>query len=284
MTTCSLPLHHNSSRFPQRFAMTASGALLALALPVLALLVLGSSAHAGAALWSSTNIQYLYGSKYSEIYFDTNSNSLDSRDESSSIITLEHVNEWKYGDNFFFVDITNPDNTDDSAGTNYYGEISPRLSLGKITGADLSAGIIKDVLITTTAEIGDAGDGFHNYLYGLAVDLNLPKTPVFQVNYYIRNEIGPQKDAGSQVTLVWLKPFEVGTLSFAFEGFLDYAFGMDHAEDNLLTAPRLLLDVGKLWGSPGVLQAGIEYQIWRDKFGLDGIDEDVAQAMVKWVW
>lgn len=140
------------------------------------------------------------------------------------------------------------------------------------------------MLVSTTAEIGNAGESFHHYLYGLAVDLNLPEIPVFHINYYIRNEIGPGRDRGNQVTLVWLKPFEVGKLSFAFEGFLDYAFGMNHAEDNLLTAPRLLLDVGSLWGYPGALQAGVEYQLWRDKFGLEGIDENVAQAMVKWTW
>lgn len=197
------------------------------------------------------------------------------------MITLEHVNGWKYGDNFFFIDITNPDRSDEETETSYYAEISPRLSLNKITGRDLGAGILKDVLITTTAEIGE---GFHNYLYGLAIDLDLPQTPVFQINYYVRNEIGLGKDAGSQVTLVWLKPFDLGGLSLTFEGFLDYAFGMDHAENNLLAAPRLLLDVGKFWGAPGVLQVGVEYQIWRNKFGIDDIDEDVAQAMVKWVW
>ena len=82
---------------------------------------------------------------------------------------------------------------------------------------DMSAGIIKDVLFTATAEIGQ---GFHNNLYGLAVDLNIPHTPVAQINYYIRNEIGEGKDLGSQVTLVWLTPFSLGSVDFAFEGFL----------------------------------------------------------------
>lgn len=31
------------------------------------------------------------------------------------------------------------------------------------------------------------------------------------------------------------------------------------------------------------MQAGVECQIWRNKFGIDGVDEDVAQAMVKWI-
>ena len=245
-----------------------------------ALALASQGALAGAAKWSSTNIQYLYGSTYSAIGVD-GEGKLMATDVSSSVITLEHVNGWKYGDNFFFIDITNSDRGDPNKPTSYYGEISPRLSLSQLTGMDMSAGIIKDVLFTSTMEIGQ---GFHNNLYGIAIDLTIPHTPVAQINYYIRNEVGEGKDAGSQVTLVWLTPFALGSVDFAFEGFLDYAFGMDHAEDNLITAPRLLVDVGKAWGAPGTLQVGIEYQIWRNKYGLKDIDEDVAQAMVKWIF
>ncbi len=222
---------------------------------------------AGAATWSSTNIQYLVGSDY------------ELGDKTRSIITLEHVNGWKYGDNFFFVDIENPMRKGDATQTGFYGEISPRFSLGALTGRKLSFGIVKDVLITTTLE---AGGGFHNYLYGIAVDLNI--LPVFQINYYIRNEITAPTDLGSQLTLVWLAPFGAGPVSMVFEGFLDYAWGNKPSEDNLITGPRFLVDVGKAWDAPGTLQAGIEYQIWRNKFGIDGVDEDVPQLMVKWIW
>jgi nucleoside-specific outer membrane channel protein Tsx len=248
-----------------------------------AMLTLGFAAEnvmAGAAKWSSTNIQYLYGDSYAQIGVDGEGN-LGSTEVSSSVITLEHVNGWKYGDNFFFVDITNSDRGDPNKPTSYYGEISPRLSLSALSGMDMSAGIIKDVLLTATAEIGQ---GFHNNLYGIAIDLNIPHTPVAQINYYIRNEIGADKDLGSQVTLVWLTPFSIGGADFSFEGFLDYAFGMDHAENNIITAPRLLMDLGKTWGAPGTLQVGFEYQIWRNKYGIKDIDEDVAQAMVKWIF
>lgn len=224
---------------------------------------------AGAANWSSTNVQYLYGKNY------------ELGDDTRSIVTLEHVSGWKYGDNFFFVDITNPDREGTLTTTEFYGELSPRLSLGSITGQDLSFGPIKDALITTTLEMGE---GFHNYLYGLAVDLNIPHVPVFQVNYYVRNEVTSNTDTGSQITLVWVAPFDLGSAAMTFEGFADYAWGNDPKEDNLLTAPRLLLDVGKFFDAPGTLQAGVEYQIWRNKFGIDGVDEDVAQAMVKWIW
>lgn len=248
-------------------------------LATIALLFTALQANAGAAEWSSTNIQYLYGNSYEAIYFDPARGELDSYDVSGAIITLEHVNGWKYGDNFFFVDMTNAERSGTDIDTGLYGEISPRLSFSKMSGADLSAGIIKDVLLTSTLEVGS---GFHNYLYGLAVDLDLPGWPVFQVNWYVRNEAGT--DTGQQITLVWVKPFTLGGLDFTFEGFLDYAYDLDPSEDNLLTAPRLLVDLGKTWGAPGVLQAGVEYQIWRNKFGIDGIDEDVAQVMLKWIW
>lgn len=250
-------------------------------LVLLSLFALCAPVFAGSAQWSSTNIQYLYGTTYSSIYYNEETNKLDAEDTSASVITLEHVNGWKYGDNFYFVDITNADRSDPDAATSYYGELSPRFSLSSITGAPLSGGIIKDVLVTTTAEIGQ---GFHNYLYGLAIDFNIPNTPVAQLNYYVRNEIGAGKDTGQQITLVWLKPFKIGSAAFTFEGFLDYAFAMDHAEDNIIAAPRLLYDLGNAWGSPGCLQLGVEYQLWRNKFGIDGIDEDVAQVMVKWIW
>jgi len=237
-------------------------------------------AAAGSAKWSSTNIQYLHGTNYEPIF--------DNGDETRSIVTLEHVNGWAYGDNFFFVDITNPDRTGKETGTELYAEISPRFSFSKISGKDLSFGIVQDVLITTTEEIGDAGDGFHTYLYGLAVDLKLPGFTFFQFNWYVRNEITAKTDTGQQITLVWLVPFSLGPADFAFEGFVDYAYGLDSeeapTENNTIAAPRLLLDVGKFFGSPGELQAGVEYQIWRNKFGIDGIDENVAQAMVKWIW
>lgn len=252
-----------------------------LSLFLLSLISFCVPAFAGSAQWSSTNIQYLYGTTYSSIFFNEETNKLDSKDISSSVITLEHVNGWKYGDNFYFVDITNGDRNDPDAATSFYGELSPRFSLSSLSGKSLSYGIVKDVLITTTAEIGQ---GFHNYLYGLAVDLNIPNTPVAQINYYIRNEIGPGKDVGQQITLVWLTPFKIGSAAFTFEGFFDYAFAMDHAEDNIITAPRLLYDLGNAWGSPGCLQVGVEYQIWRNKFGIKGIDEDVAQVMLKWIW
>jgi nucleoside-specific outer membrane channel protein Tsx len=259
------------------------------ALPALALAIgLGTpAAQAGSALFATTNIQYLHGTTYAD--FDPDGGF--SHTDEASIITIEHFNVWKYGDNFIFVDITNPDREGDAFGTtteadgSYYAEISPRLSIGKMFfDKELSWGIVKDVLFTSTLEIPESPVE-QTWLYGLAVDLNLPKFQFFQVNWYIRNNQASGIDTGQQVTLAWAAPFKIGPVPLVFEGFFDYAWGEDPLQDNIITAPRLLVDVGDLVGiGGGKLQAGVEYQIWRNKFGIDGMDEDVAQAMVKWIW
>lgn len=232
---------------------------------------------AQAADWSKSNIQLLYGTGYADNF------GID--DEKKAVMTFEHANGWKYGDNFFFVDVSNPN----AKGTRYYAEFSPRLSLGRMTGKNLSLGIVKDVLIAGTWEMGQ---GVRAYLVGAGVALDLPKFAFANLNFYSRKSyrdfVSYQTDTGFQVTIDWLLPFEAGRLKFAFEGFADYAWGETGGSapkaDNLIAAPRLLMDVGDFWGVPGHLQAGVEYQIWRNKFGIDGVDEDVAQAMVKWTF
>lgn len=221
--------------------------------------------------FSTTNFQYLRGNNY------------ELGDQQRSIITVEHADGWAYGDNFFFVDVTNPDRNGNKTGTGFYAEFSPRLSLGKISGKDLSYGIFKDYLLTTTLEVPES-PASKVYLYGLAVDLDLPGFAFFQVNYYVRNSLAPNVDTGSQITLAWLYPFATGNVKWVFEGFVDYAFGEDPLEDNLLMGPRLLVDLGALSGSPNKLYGGVEYQYWDNKFGIDGVKESVAQAMVKWLF
>jgi len=225
--------------------------------------------NASSADWQSTNVQLLHGSDYEDL-----GGAID--DKEKTVFTFEHANGWKYGDNFFFLDVSNPS----SVGTAYYSEFAPRFSFGKITGSDLSFGIVKDVMFAMGWEFGS---NLHAVLYGVGMPLDLPGFAFSDINFYVRESssdtFGKSK-TGYQVTFDWLYPFSVGSTKWAFEGFIDYAFGEDGGanakEDNIIAGPRLLLDVGD------ALQVGIEYQIWRNKFGINGVDEDVAQIMLKW--
>jgi nucleoside-specific outer membrane channel protein Tsx len=236
----------------------------------LVLLTFGTGS-ALAAIWSSTNMQLLYGSGY-EL----------ASSEDATIITIEHASGWKYGDNFFFFDIWQPFDKD----TNIYGEWHPRFSLGKMTGSDMSFGFVKDVLIATELNVErfTYGAGWRAYLYGVGFDLNIPHFDFFAINFFIRDDMTIADDRTFQISPSWNIPFTLGELRFEFGGFLDYSGAEGDGEAQLLTAPQLLLDVSNFKGSPRNFYIGMEYQYWKNKYGVDGADESVAQLMAKWVF
>jgi len=228
---------------------------------------------ASASDWSSSNIQILRGTDY------------QLGEAERTIMTFEHSNRWSHGDNYFFVDITEPN----GEGTTHYAEFAPRLSLSKTLGQNVSLGFIKDTFLAASFEMGN---GSHANLFGLGVSLDISGFNYANGNFLRRQSyrdwVSEDTHSGWQLTLNWGIPFTIQDSRWVFEGFADYAFseggGTSPKSDNMITAPRLLLDVGDLWGAQNHLFAGIEYQIWRNKFGVDGVDEDVPQMMLKWVF
>lgn len=220
---------------------------------------------AQAATWSSTNIQILSGSGY------------ELGANKRTILTLENAFGFKYGDGFFFMDVTEPFDS----GTSHYAEFAPRFSLSKMTGSKKSFGIIKDFMIAPAIELGE---GVRGQLLGVGLPLAIPGFAFANANLFLRQSdrdfAAEQTDTGGQITLTWKRPFSIGASKWSFEGYLDYAFGEDGGtnpkEDNLVAAPRLLLKVSETF------ELGIEQQIWRNKFGVNGVDENVTQAMLKY--
>ena len=156
------------------------------------------------------------------------------------------------------------------------------MSLSKITGHDFSYGVIKDILISTTFE--KAKNQGPQYLYGGAIDFNLPGFKFFAANAYVHDST--ELDGQTwQVTIAWNRPFQVGETKFLIEGFADFQGDEGGRQPNQLIVPRFLVDIGDLAGyTPGKLMAGIEYQYWHNKFGLDGVTESVPQAQIKWTF
>ena len=88
-------------------------------------------------------------------------------------VTIEHFSDWAFGDLFAFIDYYKFHNAD----TDWYGEFSPRLSLGKISGYDLSFAlfhsnylVVEDMLIAGTYERGEKPDLSEAFLLGLGFD------------------------------------------------------------------------------------------------------------------
>jgi len=215
--------------------------------------------------FSTSNVQLLRGSGY------------QLGDTDRTIATFELANSYSLGDFFFFFDATNPF-TD---GTSIYGEISPRFSVGKIINKDLSFSIFKDLLVTTTLE---TGNDIRRYLYGLAIDLKIPYFQFLKLNFYIRDDQKIENDYTMQTTIAWRVLVPISITKLIFEGFFDYAGGEGDKEPNIMAAPRLLIDIGSFWKDPTRIEAGVEFQIWKNKFGVKDVNEFVPQAMVKYIF
>lgn len=228
--------------------------------------------------WTDTSLTGLYGTGFE----------VDPEDQTT--LTIEHANGWKWGDFFWFNDFIYF-NGDDAGiagaqGTStYYGEISPRVSLGKVLSKDLSLLFIKDWLFAYTYEYGEnaAGEdfGIQNNLFGAGVDLEVPAFDFFQLNLYQRL---PYKGDGEtvQLTAVWKYSTPVGKSAFIFDGFMDWVVNSDgNYSKNLHFCPQLKFDIGTIWGwNPNRMNVGIEYDYWKNKYGIDGAKTQNAVSLI----
>ena len=191
-----------------------------------------------------------------------------------STLTFEHAHASRLGDLFLFVDFVRfhgtPSGADDST---WYGEISPRLSLGKVFDAELAFGPIKDVLVAGTYERGEDADVAEAVLVCVGFDLDVGQTGFryAQVNIYGRNELTEYARDGFrdvQVTMVAARPFAIGKARFLADGYFDWVLGLGSETWNYHLNPQVSLDVGNLWGTPDKLFAGVELDFWWNKYQI----------------
>ncbi|GLK91808.1 outer membrane protein OmpK [Pseudomonas turukhanskensis] len=223
------------------------------------MLVAGQSMADDLLLWQDNSLTYLNGIDFK----------VDPPKQQT--VTFEHASGWSFGDLFVFVDGIkfNTDATNNVGdGHTYYGEISPRLSFGKVTGTDLSFGPIKDVLLAATYEFGE--DDNESYLLGPAVDLNIPGFDYFQINTYYRETDGKRDGSGVwQVTPVWSYTVPVGNSDVVIDGFMDWVVDNDDSyHANLHFNPQIKYDLAKGLGLGKKFYVGVEYDYWSDKYGI----------------
>ena len=218
--------------------------------------------------FNAFNVQLLQGSGYRLVK------------DRATTFTGEWANAWRYGENFAFVDVARPFSGE--PGT--YAEWLPRLSMSNISGREISAGPVRDVLLAGNIK---SGDGFRSYLAGAGVSLDVPGFNFFNVNGFRRNDSGVPGSTW-QLNMSWNSTFTTGALHWEFGGFLNWAAAEGtpgtgaYSHPNLLTQPQLMFDLGRLLGGgPDRIYAGVEWQVWRNKFGVDGFAESVLQAAIK---
>ncbi|WP_432695120.1 DUF5020 family protein [Marinobacterium sp. YM272] len=223
---------------------------------------LASASNASAELiWQNFSLSYLNGSEY------------EVGDEDRQVITVEHASGHSWGDTFFFMDRLK---WDDGTTENYM-EFSPRLSLGGVTGSDLSFGPVKDVLIASTWE---SGENFDNLLYGVGFSFDIPGFNYFNANIYKANN--DLNDNDEQLTLTWGLPFSMGKADFLYDGFLDWSSASDTNASEMNWTSQLKWNLGKHFGMKSPLYVGMEYAYWNNKFGIKDADERNPAFLLKW--
>ena len=218
-------------------------------------------------VWQDFSLTGLYGENYA-----LPANGSDSNQQNT--ITAEYAAKLQYGDFFAFADRTN----NDLDGNETYFEVSPRLSLGAVSGKKLEIGPIKDVLIATTWE---GGEGFNNYLYGFGFDLAIPYFQYAQLNFYKADNDKNLSD-DYQVTFTYGVPFKLASEDFLVDGFMDWSTAEDDHASELNWTTQWKWNAGKHISPKTKLYLGIEYSVWNNKYGIKGLNQNDVSALVKY--
>ncbi|MFW5824761.1 MAG: outer membrane protein OmpK [Marinobacter sp.] len=228
--------------------------------------------------FGGSSISVLHSADYQYVEFDAGGDGGDEGE--ATYFTFENVTAHNWGGTFFFIDRDQP-RSDRDGEDNVYGEFSPTVNGSWLTGQDLSVGPVKDVFLAAQYEFG-GGTQVNNYLTGFGLAWDVPAFNYFNTAFYYVNNSEISDDW--QMTVTWGVPFNVGPARFLVDGYIDWSTSASDHESEFQFTPQIKLDVSNFWGEPGVLYAGVEYQYWNNKFGLDDtlIDtQSSVSALVK---
>ena len=252
---------------------------------VAAVLSLAAGAHA--ADWSDTSISWRAGNDFREPF--------NPDDIKKNIFALTHVSGYKYGTNFFNIDLLQSDSKDpgslnQSAGAQEaYVVYRHTLDIGKLRGSDIKFGPVRGVGATAGFDWNTKNDVGYNSRKRMLVagptlmwdvpghlntsllilgESNAPSgafPPISQVSGRYHYKVHPM------LTADWGIP--VSSL-LAFEGFANFIASKGRDEVGNATGAetdidmQLMFDAGAAAGSArNTFRVGIEYQYWNNKFG-----------------
>jgi hypothetical protein len=242
---------------------------------------------ANAADWSDTSLSVRYGTKFAEPY---DNNADGSRvDIKKTIFGLTHADGYKYGSNFFNVDFLLSDHNDPGDGIagnpgaqEVYAVYRHTLDLGKISGKNLSYGIMRGVGLTGGFDLNSKNDSYASKKRMLVIGptvmldvpgfLNLSALWLDESNspnglpsrYHYKNHAAVEADFG----------IGIGSLPLAFKGYALYIGSKGTNEFGGPTAAETHIDVALTYDIGSVMSMGknafsigLEYEYWKNKFG-----------------
>ncbi len=260
-----------------RTAVRALGLLVGLALAPLA----------HGADWSDTSLSVRYGTKFHEP-FDNNPDG-SAVDIKKTIFGLTHASGYKYGSNFFNVDVLLSDSKDPGGGTpgnagaqEVYLVYRHTLDIGKVSGQEFKYGVMRGLGVTAGFDLDTKNDFYASKKRMLVIGptlmldvpgfLNLSVLWLDESNapngvpsrYHYDNHFAAEADFG----------IAIGSLPLAFKGYALYIGSKGTNEFGGPTAPETHIDVALVYdvGSAmnigkNAFSIGLEYEYWKNKFG-----------------
>ena len=243
---------------------------------------------AQAADWSDTQIGYRYGTSFGEPY--------EGNNIIKNIVDLQHASGYKYGTNFFNVDLLISDSADPSGPSaksgahEVYVMYRHFLDTGKVIGKDLSFGPVRGVGITAGFDFNSKSDAGYNskkrmLLAGPTLQMKVPGFLSISV-LQIWESNAPCNDYSNtcvsrysykphpMLALAFGIPFHIGPVALSYEGYANYIASKGTDEFGGPTKPEthwdseIMYDIGELLGAKSkTFKLGFEYEYWKNKFG-----------------
>jgi nucleoside-specific outer membrane channel protein Tsx len=231
-------------------------------------------ASAQAADWSDTSIGYRYGTRFEEPY--------NGQAISKNIFNITHVSGYKYGTNFFNLDMLQSDSTDGNAQEAYF-VYRNTVDFSKVTGNKYVFGPVRDVGATFGFDWNtknDTGYASKKRMLVVGPTLMMDVPGFLNVSLLLLQESNRPIGVTSRYTykthpmldLAWGIP--LGGTGLSFEGYMDYIASKGNNEFGGPTAPETHLDAKLMYdlsaavgAAKNTFKIGFEYEYWRNKFG-----------------
>jgi nucleoside-specific outer membrane channel protein Tsx len=238
-----------------------------------------------AAEWSDTAISLRHGNNFQEPYKE--------RDITKNIIGLTHASGYKYGSNFFNVDILQSDSKDpaktgSTAGAQeFYAVYRNTVDLEKATGKSFKTTGVRGLGVTVGFDMNSKADSFYNskkemFVVGPTVMVDVPAGFLNVSLLQLSESNAPASinrryhyDNHQMLTAAWGIPFSVASVPLSFEGFANYIGTKGKLEDGATDSKaetnidmQIMYDMSSAVGAQAkTFKVGVEYQYWKNKFG-----------------
>ena len=216
-----------------------------------------------------------------------------AEDVPKNVFTFENTAGGRLWSSYLFVDVLRSWSDADANAKEVYGEWYPTLSLRALSGRERSKSILADVGVTVGLNTGVRSTGSSPFavLPGLTFTFNVPGFDFLGVNavaYIDRGRFnGQPTDCAAtafQVTPSWSLPIRAGKSTVKVNGFVDFTTRHANCAGQVLSTPRVMLDVSTYWDKPGVLYVGFDWVYWHNKYGIAGLKDNLLLPVVVWVF